>query len=147
MGASWQSCLAPPFGWDCLTGVLLWHLWLRYKAVPMRLRQHLAPTGLPFAFAATGEPAARTMPDRLADVKNVKDFGAVGDGSNNDTTAIQAAVNWTSAANRGTIFFPTGSYKITAPITFNFIGALNICFRGEGEASVLIMNRLSGFME
>src|SRR5215831_7795249 len=28
-----------------------------------------------FAFAATGAPTARTMPDRLADVINVKDWG------------------------------------------------------------------------
>src|SRR5438046_2626554 len=59
-----------------------------------------------FAFPATGAPMARTMPDRLSEVKNVKDFGAVGNGSNDDTAAIQAAVNWTNSLNRGNIFFP-----------------------------------------
>src|SRR5947207_14248466 len=44
-----------------------------------------------FAFPATGAPTPRTMPDRLAEVINVKDFGAVGDGRTNDTHAIQAA--------------------------------------------------------
>lgn len=44
-----------------------------------------------FTFAATGAPTPRTMPDRLAEVINVKDFGAVGDGQTNDTDAIQAA--------------------------------------------------------
>src|SRR5262245_21555545 len=44
-----------------------------------------------FRFPATGAPMARTMPDRLAEIMNVKDFGAVGDGSHDDTTNIQAA--------------------------------------------------------
>ena len=38
-----------------------------------------------FPFPATGAPTPRTMPDRLADVKNVKDFGAVGNGTTDDT--------------------------------------------------------------
>src|SRR5262245_28867286 len=46
-----------------------------------------------FAFAATGAPTPRTMSDRLAEVKNVKDFGAIGDGSTDDTSAIQATLN------------------------------------------------------
>ena len=45
-----------------------------------------------FAFRATGAPTVRTMPDRLGDVKNVKDFGAPGDGTGDDAPAIQAAV-------------------------------------------------------
>src|SRR5262249_15956614 len=59
-----------------------------------------------FAFPATGAPASRTMPDRLAEVHNVKDFGAVGSGAVDDWGAIQNAVNWTSGPNRGTIYFP-----------------------------------------
>src|ERR1041385_2313286 len=84
-----------------------------------------------FAFPATGTPTPRKTPDRLAEIKNVKDFGAVGDFVTDDTAAIQAAVNWTSGANRGTIYFPTGSYLVTSPITFNYDGDLSICFRGE----------------
>jgi hypothetical protein len=41
-----------------------------------------------FGFAATGAPTARTMPDRLNDVINVKDWGAKGNNSTIDTSAI-----------------------------------------------------------
>ena len=76
------------------------------------------------------------MPDRLGEIKNVKDFGAAGDFSTDDTDAIRAAVDWTSDANRGTIFFPVGSYKVTAPITFDYDGDLSIYFLGETGAEV-----------
>lgn len=46
-----------------------------------------------FAFSAAYGSATRTMPDRLADVANVKDFGATGDGSTDDWAAITAAYN------------------------------------------------------
>ena len=95
-----------------------------------------------FAFQATGAPAARTMPDRLAEIKNVKDYGAVGNGIANDTAAIQAAVNNTSppysTANRGTIYFPTGTYIISSPITFEAsAGVRNIGFIGAHGARLL----------
>jgi hypothetical protein len=60
---------------------------------------------------ATGG-VARTAHDRSGDVVSVKDFGAKGDGTTNDTTAIQAALN--SGATR--IIIPDGNYRITARI-------------------------------
>jgi hypothetical protein len=93
-----------------------------------------------FAFPATGSPTARTMPARLSEIKNVKDFGAVGNGIADDTAAIQNAVDWTTNVDRGVIFFPPGQYFVSSPITFNYDGEISIIFRGVGKASMLVGN-------
>jgi hypothetical protein len=99
-----------------------------------------------FAFPATGAPTARTMPDRLADTKNVKDFGARGNGSTDDTAAIQAAI--TAAHNSGGIvFFPPGNYRVTSTVRAeggnpNF---LLISLVGSGPRSAIIGN-FSGWL-
>jgi hypothetical protein len=59
---------------------------------------------------ATGSTTARSLQDRFGDVVNVLDYGAKGDGSTDDTTAIQAAVNSGSSA----VYFPDGTYFINA---------------------------------
>ena len=57
---------------------------------------------------ATGSTTARSLANRFADVVNVLDYGATGDGVTDDTNAIQAAIN--SGANH--IFIPEGTYLI-----------------------------------
>lgn len=51
--------------------------------------------------------------DKASVAVNVKDFGAKGDGIADDTAAIQAALD---SATVGKLTFPTGTYKITAPL-------------------------------
>ncbi|MFH8774053.1 glycosyl hydrolase family 28 protein [Streptomyces sp. NPDC017958] len=58
----------------------------------------------PAALAAP-EPAPR------AAVFDVRDYGAKGDGSTNDTPAVNKAVNAASSAGGGTVRFPAGTYK------------------------------------
>lgn len=64
--------------------------------------------------------ADRTQHDKNADVVSVKDFGAVGDGSADDTAAIQAAIDAVTslggASRGGEVLMPAGYYKTTAPI-------------------------------
>ncbi|MDQ3934066.1 MAG: hypothetical protein M3340_05475 [Actinomycetota bacterium] len=43
---------------------------------------------------------------------NVKDYGALGNGSTDDTTACQDAIDAAAAAGGGAVFFPTGNYII-----------------------------------
>lgn len=63
-------------------------------------------------YIATGTGAAtRTVQAKLRDTVSAKDFGAMGDGSTTDTTAIQAAINAVSAAGGGTVYLPAGAYK------------------------------------
>jgi hypothetical protein len=44
---------------------------------------------------------------------NVRDYGAVGDGTTNDTAAINAACAALNAAGGGTLYFPAGTYSTT----------------------------------
>lgn len=71
---------------------------------------------------STGGNTSRLLQDRFADVINVKDFGAVGDGVADDTSEIQAALAQACSTLKS-LYIPSGNYKIsqtlvvTAPIT------------------------------
>ena len=65
-------------------------------------------------FIATGTTTARNLVTRFADVINVKDFGAIGDGVSDDTAAIQAAID--SLNDNGIVFFPEGKYVCTTEL-------------------------------
>ena len=63
---------------------------------------------------ADGRPAS--WKKKARDVLNVKDFGAKGDGSTDDTAAIQAAIDYAVAAGRRSVYFPAGTYSVTSPL-------------------------------
>ncbi len=80
-------------------------------------------------FTASGTGAVtRTSSDKFADLVSIKDFGAVGDGTTDDTLAIQQAL-----AAHYNVFVPEGTYLITAPLTLKFGQA----FFGAGLASTI----------
>lgn len=71
---------------------------------------------------------------------NVKQYGAVGDGATDDTIAIQAAISAAQNAGSGAVFFPPGTYAISAPLT---VTHTNMALIGTGNASII--QPLSGF--
>lgn len=79
---------------------------------------------------ATGTSEARTLGDRFADVVNVKDFGAVGDGVTDDTDAFQSAID-----AGGLIYIPAAVYKINGTLTMRS----NVKLYGEPGTSFLGM--------
>ena len=90
------------------------------------------------AYNLSGSPVVST-------IKNVRDYGAVGDGSADDTVAIQAAITAAalSGGRRGVVYLPAGRYKTTAVLTVP--GSLGFTMQGDGEwASQIIYSGTAG---
>jgi hypothetical protein len=73
--------------------------------------------------------AGGTVAAKLAETLSVRDFGAVGDGTTDDTLAIQAAFD---AANTrsATVLVPDGTYRTSAPLVLG-PDAFALSMRGE----------------
>lgn len=54
----------------------------------------------------------RSLKGKIEETLSVKDFGATGDGSTDDTAAIQAALLAAASTTRGRLFLPAGNYKM-----------------------------------
>lgn len=64
---------------------------------------------------------------------NAKDYGAKGDGTTDDTAALQSALN--AVSNGGTLFIPDGSYKISASLNVNYP---NITILGDANTNIIM---------
>jgi polygalacturonase len=64
---------------------------------------------------------------------NVRDKGAAGNGTADDTTAVQAAINALPTAG-GTVYIPTGTYKLTSALTLRS----NLVLIGDGDGPSLL---------
>ena len=74
------------------------------------------PTSEQVTFISSGAGAyQRTVLEKLRDSVSVKDFGAAGDGVADDTAEIQAALDAVPAVG-GCVYFPAGTYVVSAPL-------------------------------
>jgi len=90
-----------------------------------------------------GTAQQRSIGDRLDDYVSVKDFGAKGDDSTADITAIQNAIDEIykdtdkdDTRSRRILFFPAGTYRINAALKIPPYAALV----GEGPDKTIIRN-------
>ncbi len=74
----------------------------------------------------------------LADVASVKDFGAVGDGVADDTTAIQAALDAVAGRGGGTVLVPAGTYAVAPSGTTAWLKVgSDTTVQGAGESATV----------
>ena len=101
----------------------------------------LAAAGIQYNEGGTGA-VTTTVQTKLQQYVSVKDFGATGNGTTNDTTAIQAAIN--SLTNGGTVFLPKGTYLLDSlvfPTDPSSGPKVAINFIGDGmDDTILLMN-------
>jgi hypothetical protein len=83
----------------------------------------------------------RPINSKLNDVISVKDFGAVGDGTTDDTVAIQAAINYGQTVvgsnpltRNAAIYFPAGIYVTSSSLTVSY----PISFIGDSSVTSVI---------
>lgn len=87
---------------------------------------------------ATGA-VGRTLASKVSDWISVKDFGATGDGTTDDTAAIQAAINYVAALPfGGAVRFPSGTYKISSSLNIT-APQIKVALLGEGRLSTRIV--------
>jgi hypothetical protein len=90
-------------------------------------------------FSPTGTGATnRTTQAKLRDRVSVKDFGATGDGTTDDTAAI--ALGITAAGTSAILHFPAGTYLISSTLTFKSYYR----WQGDGAANTKINYSGSG---
>ena len=89
---------------------------------------------LAYQLADTGAENRR-LTDRMGDVLNVKDFGATGDGTTDDATDIQQAIDALEARGGGILYFPPGVYIVSAALTVQKPILMLGAGRGEDSAA------------
>lgn len=84
---------------------------------------------------ADGTTTPRSISDRFANIINVKDFGAKGDGVTDDTESIQAAIDSIRYSKVSkSVYLPCGKYFISKTINI----PQKICIYGDGITTEIV---------
>ncbi|MGJ8529799.1 glycosyl hydrolase family 28-related protein [Maritalea sp.] len=73
---------------------------------------------------------------------DVKTYGAVGNGTTDDTSSIQNAINAAIANGGGTVYFPQGDYKTTSTLTLTSLEGVSL--KGDNWNSAKIRSAANG---
>lgn len=103
-----------------------------------------------------GSSVPRKLSQRFGDVVNVKDFGAKGDGylfydgtikfydgANDDTDAIQAAINACSTRGGGKVYLPQGIYMCRHTVDL----PSSITLVGDGQLATIIAKKMPNYLD
>ncbi|WP_113701257.1 glycosyl hydrolase family 28 protein [Nonomuraea lactucae] len=101
--------------------------WSRKWAVAAAL------TGLAVLSAVVPSPPAGASTTVSAAVHNVRDYGATGNGSTNDTPAINRAIDAAAGAGGGIVQFPAGTYRSANSIHMKS----NVTIQLDGGSTIL----------
>ncbi|WP_354637112.1 glycosyl hydrolase family 28-related protein [Kitasatospora camelliae] len=100
------------------------------------------------AVGGAAEPATAAVATGGSDWFDVRSYGAIGDGTTDDTAAIQAALDAAKAAGGGTVYFPTGSYPVTpaGATPALTVGGNGIRLVGAGSKAAMLVKRTDGIL-
>ncbi len=104
---------------------------------PNQLSSGISSQKFDFLQSGTGAQT-RTVESKLRDTFNVRDFGATGNGTTDDTVAIQNAID-SIPSSGGILFFPGGRYKVTSTLNIQ-----NKCVSIQGVGSGQAESSTSG---
>lgn len=85
---------------------------------------------------ATTSSTARTLAERFHDIPNVRDYGALNDGTTDASAAIQTALNLVFSIGGGTLLMPAGRYKLLSDLSL----PVGVTLEGVGPGTVLVLS-------
>jgi len=112
---------------------------MTHKISRRKLLAMIGATGVGAALAsiggvANGQSADVSFAGSCCNEYNVMDYGAVGDGTTDDTAAVQSAVNAAAAAGGGSVCFP---YTATGYLLGDIVLTKPVKIAGKGRGVVL----------
>lgn len=101
------------------------------------------PKGDTGATGAQGPPGPQGPKGTSGHSLNVLDFGAMGDGTTDDTLAIQAAISLAGAGGLP-VYIPAGHYLITSSLLVTGVDRVPFTIFGDGPSSSLLNKAAAG---